>query len=89
MLWGYTAILAVAYATLLAVLLSFIRSDAALTPTRLRQALEKGANDVLSVAATCAAAGIIVGVVTLTGLELRFSLIILALAGNSLFLTVL
>src|SRR5688572_1216476 len=89
MLWGYTAILSVAYATVLAVLLSFIRSDTALTPTRLWQTLEKGATNVLSVAATCAAAGIIVGVVTLTGLGLKFSLIILALAGNSLFLTVL
>ena len=89
MLWGYTAILSVAYATVLAVLLSFIRSDTALTPTRLWQTLEKGATEVLSVAATCAAAGIIVGVVTLTGLGLKFSLIILALAGNSLFLTVL
>jgi TRAP-type uncharacterized transport system fused permease subunit len=42
----------------------------------------------LSVAATCAAAGIIVGVVTLTGLGLKFSIIILSLAGGSLFLTV-
>jgi TRAP-type uncharacterized transport system fused permease subunit len=43
---------------------------------------------VLSVASTCAAAGIIVGVVTLTGLGLKFSLIILTLAGNNLALTV-
>lgn len=41
MLWRYTAILSVAYATLLAVLLSFIRRDTALTPIRLWQALEK------------------------------------------------
>jgi TRAP-type uncharacterized transport system fused permease subunit len=51
--------------------------------------LEKGAMDVLSVASTCATAGIIVGVVTLTGLGLKFSLIILTLAGNNLFLTTL
>jgi TRAP-type uncharacterized transport system fused permease subunit len=41
------------------------------------------------VASTCATAGIIVGVVTLTGLGLKFSLIILTLAGNNLFLTTL
>jgi TRAP-type uncharacterized transport system fused permease subunit len=41
------------------------------------------------VAATCASAGIIVGVVTLTGLGLKFSSIILAYAGNSLPLTAL
>ena len=38
-------------------------------------------------AATCAGAGLIVGVVTLTGLGLKFSSIVLAYAGNSLLLT--
>jgi TRAP-type uncharacterized transport system fused permease subunit len=89
MMWGYTAILSVAYAIVLSVLLSYLRRDTALTPARLWRMLEKGSLDVLSVASTCAAAGIIVGVVTLTGLGLKFSLIILTLAGNSLFLTVL
>jgi TRAP transporter 4TM/12TM fusion protein len=89
MLWGYTAILSVAYATLVSVLLSYLRRDTALSPRRLWQMLEKGAMDVLSVASTCATAGIIVGVVTLTGLGLKFSLIILTLAGNNLFLTTL
>jgi TRAP transporter 4TM/12TM fusion protein len=89
MLWGYTAILSVLYATLLAIALSFIRRDTALNPPRLWQALVDGGTDVLSVAATCATAGIIVGVVTLTGLGLKFSIIILDLAGGGLFLTVL
>ncbi len=88
MLWGFTAILAVFYATVLAVALSFLRRDTALIPRRLGKALEGGSTGVLSVAATCATAGIIVGVVTLTGLGLKFSLIILTLAGGSLFLTV-
>ena len=68
MLWGYTATLAVVYAILLSIALSFIRRDTALTLPRLWQALVDGGTDVLSVAATCATAGIIVGVVTLTGL---------------------
>jgi TRAP transporter 4TM/12TM fusion protein len=89
MMWGYTAILSVAYAILLAIALSYLRRDTALTPARLWRTLERGSTDALSVAATCAAAGIIVGVVTLTGLGLKFSLIILTLAGNNLFLTVL
>jgi TRAP-type uncharacterized transport system fused permease subunit len=42
---------------------------------------------VLGTAATCAAAGIIVGVVTLTGLGLKFSSIAIAYAGGSLVLT--
>jgi TRAP-type uncharacterized transport system fused permease subunit len=51
------------------------------------QALRAGSVGVLSVAATCAAAGIIVGVVTLTGLGLKFSSIVIDLAGGSLALT--
>jgi TRAP-type uncharacterized transport system fused permease subunit len=39
------------------------------------------------VAATCAAAGIIVGVVTLTGLGLKFSSIVIAYAGGSVLFT--
>ncbi len=89
MMWGYTAILSVAYAIVLGIALSYMRRDTALTPGRIWRLFEKGTVDVLSVASTCATAGIIVGVVTLTGLGLKFSLIILTLAGNSLFLTVL
>ncbi len=88
MLWGYTAILSVVYATLASIVLSYVRRETALTPPRLWQTFVDGGTDVLSVAATCATAGIIVGVVTLTGLGLKFSMIILTLAGNNLFLTV-
>ena len=41
----------------------------------------------LSAATTCAAAGIIVGVVTLTGLGLKFSAIVIDFAGGSLLMT--
>jgi TRAP-type uncharacterized transport system fused permease subunit len=46
------------------------------------KALEGGSISMLNVAATCAAAGIIVGVVTLTGLGLKFSAIVLAYADS-------
>ncbi len=54
---------------------------------RLARALESGGLGVLGVAATTAVAGIIVGVVTLTGLGLKLSNIIVELAGGNLFLT--
>jgi TRAP transporter 4TM/12TM fusion protein len=88
MLLGYTPIHSVFYAVLLAAAMSFLRHDTALTPRRLWATLEAGATDVLSVAATCATAGIVVGVVTLTGLGLKFSMIIVNWAGGNLFLTV-
>jgi TRAP-type uncharacterized transport system fused permease subunit len=54
---------------------------------RLVSALRDGTTGVLNVAATCATAGIIVGVVTLTGLAQRFADIIIGYARGSLLLT--
>jgi TRAP-type uncharacterized transport system fused permease subunit len=77
------------WATVLAFALSFVRRESALTPPRLYAALRAGGAGVLGVAATTATAGIIVGVVTLTGLGLKIAGIIVALAAGKLFLTVL
>jgi len=73
MLLGYSATLSVVYASAVGAVLSWIRPETAMTLRRLVEALREGAVQVLNVAATCAAAGIIVGVVTLTGLGLKFS----------------
>ena len=54
---------------------------------KLTAALADGSIGVLSAATTCAAAGIIVGIVTLTGLGLKFSSIVIDFAGGSLLLT--
>ena len=87
MIIGFTPIMAVFWSTLITFAVSFIRKDTALTPKKLVKALRGGSIGVLSVASTCAAAGIIVGVVTLTGLGLKFSSIIIAYAGGSILLT--
>jgi TRAP transporter 4TM/12TM fusion protein len=89
MLIGFTPVLAVFWATVLAAAASFLNRSAALTPRKLGAALADGTLKVLNVAATCAAAGIIVGVVTLTGLGLKFSAIAISYAGGSLALTAL
>jgi TRAP transporter 4TM/12TM fusion protein len=88
MVIGMSAFRAVFWATALAVALSFVRRETALTPARFAAALESGAVGVLGVCATTATAGIIVGVVTLTGLGLKIAGVIVALAGGHLFLTV-
>jgi TRAP transporter 4TM/12TM fusion protein len=103
MLMGFSPELSVFWATVVALVTSFLRRDCALLSYDLLrgreplwrgfarsgfiQALEGGSRAVLNVAATCAGAGLIVGVVTLTGLGLKFSSIVLAYAGNSLLLT--
>ncbi len=55
--------------------------------TPLVAALANGTKQVLTVAVTCAVAGIVVGVITLTGLGLKLSGIIVDLAGRNLLLT--
>lgn len=87
MIAGYSPMLSVFWSTLLCFGLSFLRPETALWPKKLVRALSDGTIGVLNAATTCASAGIIVGVVTLTGLGLKFSSIVLAYAGNSLLLT--
>jgi TRAP transporter 4TM/12TM fusion protein len=105
MMLGFSPIASVFWATLLSGLTSMLRSDTAIIPwevfrgrqpvlrglyeSRLVQALAGGSREVLGIAAVCAGAGLIVGVVTLTGLGLKFASIVLELAGGSLFLTAL
>jgi TRAP transporter 4TM/12TM fusion protein len=89
MVVGMSAFRAVFWSTIIAAALSFLRTDTALTPGRLGAALKAGATGALGVTATTATAGIIVGIVTLTGLGLKIAGIIVALAGGRLELTVL
>lgn len=103
MMWGFSPVLSVFWATIVSFLTSFLRSDTAmisydlfrgkgsisrnLFQSPLVQALRAGSVGMLGVGATCAGAGIIVGVVTLTGLGLKFSGIVIDYAGGSLLLT--
>ncbi len=89
MVWGYSPTTSVFYATLMTMLMSYLTRETALTPKKLVKALSDGSTSALTAATTCATAGIIVGVVTLTGLGLKFSSIVIDYAGGSLLLTAL
>ena len=103
MMWGFSPVLSVFWATVVSFATSFLRRDTALISYDLFtgrgsfasnlfqspfvKAMEGGSIGMLNVGATCAGAGIIVGVVTLTGLGLKFSSIVIDYAGGSLLLT--
>jgi TRAP transporter 4TM/12TM fusion protein len=53
------------------------------------QALEEGAKSSLSVAVACAAAGIVIGSVTITGIGISFTQFVVELSQNMLFLALL
>jgi TRAP transporter 4TM/12TM fusion protein len=70
-----------------AVAIGLLAPERAPVTTGVVQSMRDGTTGVLNVAATCATAGIIVGVVTLTGLAQRFADIIIGYAQGSLLLT--
>ena len=98
MMLGYSPVLSVFWATVVTAALSFFQRDCAIISydwfrgrmpwlrgfweSGFIKALEGGSVGVLNVAMTCASAGIIVGVVTLTGLGLKFSSIVLDYADS-------
>jgi TRAP transporter 4TM/12TM fusion protein len=89
MAFGYSAITSVFYSTLIAIMSSFLNRESALYPRKLMEALASGGEQVLGVGATCACAGIIVGTINLTGIGLKFSSVIIDIAGGNLFLTLI
>ncbi len=86
---GFSPILSVFWATVVTFAVSFLDRESAMGPRRLVAALRDGSGQMLNVAATCAAAGLIVGVVAKTGLGLNFSAIVIAYAGGSVVMTAL
>ncbi|MBO8128101.1 MAG: TRAP transporter permease [Peptococcaceae bacterium] len=87
LIYGYTPLMAGFAGIVSTIVLSFLKKETRLTWCRFLRALELGARNSLGVALACATAGIIVGVVTLTGLGLKLSSIIIQLAGGHLWLT--
>ena len=73
----------------LCIAVGMVRKATRLNLSKLLDTLESGARGALGVAAACATAGIIVGVVTLTGLGLKMGDGLIALAGGTLILTLI
>ncbi|MCX8111422.1 MAG: TRAP transporter fused permease subunit [Syntrophorhabdaceae bacterium] len=86
---GFTPSVSVLAAIITCFLTSFIRKDTRFNLPRLIEALKQGSLTVLNVAAICASAGIIVGIVSLTGLGLKLSTIIIQYAAGNVLLTAL
>ena len=90
---GFTMSRAAILATLCAIAVSMVRKETRMTPTLFVNALEGGAKNTISVAIACGVAGVIAGVVTMTGLGQILISAIVSVAGKrviiALFLTML
>jgi len=80
---GWSALKAAFWCILLMLLLSFFRKETAMSPKKIWAALEAGSRDNITIAAACAAAGIIVGVISITGLGVKFSSLLISLSGHN------
>lgn len=81
---GYTPMKAALWAIVLAIVASMLRKSTRISPKQIIQGLENGARGVLGVLVACATAGIIIGVVTKTGIGLKLASALIELAGGQL-----
>lgn len=66
------------------VAVSMLKKETRMSPRTLARALEKGGQGILDVAAASASAGVVMGVITLSGLGLKFATILVDLSGGNL-----
>ena len=84
---GYTPMRAALVAIVLTIGCAMLKKNTRISFFDIVEGLEKGARGALGVVAATACAGIIVGVVTLTGLGLRLGSVLVDIADGKLFLT--
>ena len=84
---GYTPMKAALWAIFLSIAAAMLRKSTRMRPIEIVEGLEKGARGVLGVLVACAAAGIIIGVVTKTGVGLKLASALLELSGGALLPT--
>ena len=81
---GYSIMLSSFWAIVAATLVSYLSRESALTPARIVATAQAAALAVIPVALACAAAGVIIGIITLTGVGLKFSTLVVTFSGGSL-----
>lgn len=90
---GYTPMRAALVAIFLSIICAALRKSTRMKPIEITKGLEKGAKGALGVLVACASAGIIIGVVTKTGMGLKLASSLIELSGGlllpSLFFTMI
>lgn len=82
---GYSVIRSGTLGMASALVISWILPETRMGPRAVLDALHLGAKGTIQLIAVCACAGVIVGVIGLTGIGLRFSSMVLSIAGESQF----
>ena len=88
MLAGYSPQFAAFYGIIFTIVVSWFRKETRMGPKEIWRALVDAGKNCLFVAALTGAVGILIGVLSLTGIIVRFPYILVDLAGQSILLTV-
>jgi TRAP transporter 4TM/12TM fusion protein len=86
---GWSATKSAFWCIILIIALSFVRKSTRMSGKSIVDALLSGSKDTMSIAAACACAGIIVGVVSATGIGVKFSSLLLQLSGNNVLFSLI
>ncbi len=81
---GYSPRIAVIYSLVATVVMSLFKKESRMTPTRILDALASTGYSSVMVACACAAAGIVIGVVLLTGMGTKITSLVVNLSAGSL-----
>lgn len=85
LMMGYTPSLSAFYGVVATLVTPFLRRSTWVSPMVLAEGLNLGARAAVTVAIACASAGIIVGIVQISGLGFRFSSLVIAFANGNLY----
>ena len=86
---GYSPMLAASTGIIMMVVLSYLRKETRMGLWEILSSMEEGAKNTVVVSVACAVAGIVVGVITGTGLGIKFSSMILSVAGNNMLMVLI
>jgi len=82
---GYTPTYAAIYGVSAVLIVSMFRKDTRLSPMKIYNILSETSLRTVPVAGACAAAGMVIGGITMTGLASKFSALVFLLSGTDLF----
>lgn len=86
---GYTPTYAAIYGSATALVVSMLRPDTRLTPAGLLDVLADSCVKMVAVTGACAAAGLVIGGITMTGLASKFGALVFLISGESLLISLI
>ncbi len=89
LLEGYTPTYSALYGTAAVIVVSMLRSSTRLTPGSAFEILHETSIKMIAVAGACAAAGLVIGGITMTGLASKFSHLVFLLSDKNLILSLM